>query len=128
MNTIDKLIKCMYEYQLTYDIKNKCMINTVILADHMKALNIPHKIVTGFVMCNMKIKDGNLITKQIVEEDKNEIVPAINVHCWIVCTDKIIDPSWDMHSKKDAIYYNTISDLMKTDIWKAHLQLCPQSH
>ena len=129
MNQIGKLVNCMYDYQRIHNIKNMCSINTVIVADHMKALNIPHKIVVGFVICNMKYEDSNLVMEPLMEAIKNETRPAINVHCWIKITDtKIIDPSWDMHSKKEITYFNTISELKETEVIKNYIKYFPQMY
>lgn len=127
---ICKLIDTMYDYQRKNNIRNQCTINCVILSDHLTALNIPHKLVIGFVKCNIAAKDGNIITKPIIEiENENEVRPAVNIHCWIkLFNGEVIDPSWDMHSLKVKSYYDSVVNLMKDEDMKEHFTIFPKNY
>ena len=99
---------------------------------HIKLLSNTHKIVVGFIKCNMTIIDNNVIVKikskqksqlKIIPkfkiEDNNKLYPAINIHSWIkLNNNEIIDPSLDMFKLKTKQYYETISELFKSIEYK----------
>ena len=130
MNQINRLLGSMYDYQKEHNIKSQCVINCCIILDHLKGLKIPHKLVIGFVLCNMKPTDAEMIVRPTIPiYDQNEERPAVNVHCWIeLSKNKIIDPSWDMYSKDHAIYCSTIKDVMKQESLKMLAKSFPDKH
>ena len=127
MDKIKKLLDSMYIYQKNNNIKNKCAINSVVVCDHLRVLGISHKLIVGFVSCYMSPKDAPTIKKQEILITNHKI-PAINVHCWIETCNGIIDPSWDMHSQQNTIYYPTISKLTQDKSVNMYIKSYPQNY
>ena len=122
-----RLLDSMYEYQKKNNIKNKCAINSVIVCDHLRVLGISHKLIIGFVTCYMNPKGAIPIQKQEIPIT-NQKIPAINVHCWIDTCNGVIDPSWDMYSQQNTIYFPTISKLTQDKSVNMYIKAYPQNY
>ena len=108
---IQEMIKHLHTYQKTNNIRNKCVINTIILYDFMRhtlEINVDEiDICLGWVFYNEK------------DENDNKISLTHHCHIWLEVEERW-DPSYDMIEISNKIYiknYNQFNEFyVKYDI------------
>lgn len=100
-----QLLSGMMDFQKQNKITRECVSNTQFLLESIKSWCLSKDI-----YCPLKSKVViALYTKQV----KGIPCPFVNVHLVVETCGKVIDPSYEVSSNKNVLYFKTIGEFVK---------------
>lgn len=99
LKKINILLKHMNEYQKNNSIEKMCVNNVQILMDNFNSVNPNHPIKSQAVICfyyNKELNTKNIITHLVCSWNGN-----------------IIDPSYEVNSIKECLYFKNVKELLE---------------
>lgn len=110
MNSCKKILFLMREYQRDNNIGDKCITNAIYLFDSLKMNGL-----------NVQVKPAIVISTT-----SETTIHLISGHLVVYKDSMLLEPSYDVYSLENKVYFDTIKDFMSYAI-KSNLNLSKES-